>query len=104
VGTRVAVVWQRKIASIAARIAKQSRRVPKLPVNADTRSVLEKLIETTTYRVTLPEGYGRRPLHRPLSPDRRLGRAGESRSHLPYPLRAFFERRLKLLENLIQLR
>jgi hypothetical protein len=28
----------------------------------------------------------------------------ESRSHLPYPLRVFFERKLKLLENLIQLR
>jgi hypothetical protein len=47
VDTRVAVVWQRKIASIAARIAKQSRRVPKFPVSAGTRSVLEKLIETT---------------------------------------------------------
>jgi hypothetical protein len=50
VDTRVAVVWQRKIVSIAAHIAKQSRRAPKFPASAGIRNVLEKLIESTKYR------------------------------------------------------
>jgi hypothetical protein len=102
VDTRVAVVWQRKIASIAARIAKQSRRVPKLPVNAGTRSVLEKLIDQTTYHFA--RGIWTKAIALACIAGSSPWAGRESRSHLPYPLRAFFERRLKLLENLIQLR
>jgi hypothetical protein len=47
VDTQGVIVWRRKIASIAAHIAKQSRPVPKFPVSADIRSVLGRLIETT---------------------------------------------------------
>jgi hypothetical protein len=52
VDTQGVIVWRRKIASIAAHIAKQSRPVLKFPVSADIRSVLGRLIKTTWIETT----------------------------------------------------